>query len=254
MTTTSQPLFDLSGRVALVTGSGQGMGLGIVRALATQGARVIINDYFAERAANSAQALRAEGFQVCAAPGDITKPDVRQQIVDLGRKEFGAIDILVNNAGVPPGMPNSLRQFKDLKDEDFELQLDLNLRAVIGLSRLVLDGMCERKFGRIVIISSESWRVGLSYGLSNYAAAKAAALGFMRQLAHEVGRSGVTANALSLGCMNNFGYDDVAKATTAVGRAGTPEDVGAAVAYLASSEASWMTGQVLALNGGSVTA
>ncbi|RJG20809.1 SDR family NAD(P)-dependent oxidoreductase [Massilia cavernae] len=254
MNTASQPLFDLSGRVALVTGSGQGMGLGIVRALATQGARVIINDYYADRAETSAQALRAEGFQVCAAPGDITKPEVRQQIIDVARKEFGNIDILVHNAGVPPGMPDSLRKFRDLEDKDFEVQLDLNLRAVLGLTRLVLDGMCERKFGRVVIISSESWRVGLSYGLSNYAAAKAAALGFMRQLAHEVGRSGVTANALSLGCMNNFGYDEVAKAQTAVGRAGTPDDVGAAVAYLASSEASWMTGQVLALNGGSVTA
>lgn len=254
MNTPSKQLFDLSGRVALVTGSGQGMGLGIVRALATQGAQVVVNDYYAERAENSAQALRAEGFQVCAAPGDITKPEVRQQIVDIGRKEFGNIDILVNNAGVPPGMPDSLRQFKDLEDKDFEQQLDLNLRAILGLTRLVVDGMCERKFGRIVIISSESWRVGLSYGLSNYAAAKAAALGFMRQLAHEIGRSGVTANALSLGCMNNFGYDETAKATTAVGRAGTPEDVGAAVAFLASTEASWMTGQVLALNGGSVTA
>lgn len=225
-----------------------------MRSLATQGASVVINDYYAERAENSAQALRAEGVQGCAAPGDITKAEVCQQIVDIGRKEFGKIDILVNNAGVPPGMPDSLRQFRDLEDKDFEIQLDLNLRAVIGLTRLVLDDMCERKFGRIVIISSESWRVGLSYGLSNYAAAKAAALGFMRQLSHEVGRSGVTANALSLGCMNNFGYDETAKATTAVGRAETPDDVGAAVAFLASSEASWMTGQVLALNGGSVTA
>lgn len=254
MNTASERLFDLTGRVALVTGSGQGMGLGIVRALATQGARVVVNDYYAERAEKSVEALQAEGFQVCAAPGDITLPEVRERIVDIGRKTFGPIDILVNNAGVPPGMPDSMRQFKDLEDKDFEQQLDLNLRAILGMTRLVVDDMCERKFGRIVIISSESWRVGLSYGLSNYAAAKAAALGFMRQLAHEVGRSGVTANALSLGCMNNFGYDETAKAITAVGRAGTPEDVGAAVAYLVSAEASWMTGQVLALNGGSVTA
>jgi NAD(P)-dependent dehydrogenase (short-subunit alcohol dehydrogenase family) len=99
----------------------------------------------------------------------------------------------------------------------------------------------------------ESWRVGIAFGLTNYATAKAAALGFMRQLAHEVGRKGVTVNAVSLGTMNNFGYEEQAKAT-AVGRAGTPEDVGALVAYLVSGEAGWMTGQTLPLNGGAVTA
>jgi NAD(P)-dependent dehydrogenase (short-subunit alcohol dehydrogenase family) len=254
MTTTISPLFKLDGRVALVTGSGQGMGLGVVRALLRQGARVVINDFYAERAEGAAAALRAEGFSVCAAPGDITSAEVREQIVATARREFGEIDILVNNAGVPPGMPNSLRQFKDLADEDFERQLDLNLRAIVGFTRLLVGGMCERGFGRVIIISSESWRCGMPMGLSNYAAAKAAALGFMRHLAHEVGRQGVTANAVSLGAMNNFGYDDIAKRTTAVGRAGTPEDVGAAVAYLVSNEASWMSGQVIALNGGSTTA
>ena len=249
----STPLFNLDGRVALVTGSGQGMGLGVVRALCRQGARVVINDYYPDRAEGAA-ALQAEGFSVCAAPGDITLPEVREQIVATARREFGEIDILVNNAGVPPGMPNSLRQFKDLADEDFERQLDLNLRAILGLTRLVAGGMCERGFGRIVIITSESWRLGMPMGLSNYAAAKSAALGFMRHLAHEIGRQGVTANALSLGAMNNFGYDEIAQRTTAVGRAGTPEDVGAAVAYLVSNEASWMSGQVIALNGGSCTA
>lgn len=250
----SQRLFDLTGRVALVTGAGRGMGLGVARALAVQGASVAINDYFPERAEAAAKALQAEGLKAFPAPGDITRPEIREQVVTAVRQGLGEIDILVNNAGVPQGMPDSLRQFKDLREEDFELQLDLNLHAVTGLTRLVIGGMCERGFGRVVIISSESWRVGLAFGLSNYAAAKAAALGFMRHLAHEVGRDGVTANALSLGTMNNFpGYETQAKATP-VGRAGSPDDVGAAVAYLASSEAAWMTGQVLALNGGSVTA
>ncbi|MCK0508043.1 SDR family NAD(P)-dependent oxidoreductase [Aromatoleum anaerobium] len=253
MNTKAKRLFDIEGRVALVTGSGRGMGLGIVRALATQGAKVVVNDYFPERVEQAVAALRAEGFEVCAAPGDITKAEVREQIVATARREFGEIDILVNNAGVPPAMPDSLRKFKDLKDEDFEIQLDLNLRAILGLTRLVVDGMCERSFGRIIVITSESWRQGMGMGLSNYAAAKSAALGFMRHLAHEVGRRGVTVNAVSLGCMNNFGYDEIAKATTAVGRAGTPEDVGAVVSYLVANEASWMTGQTLALNGGSST-
>ena len=255
-------MFRLDGRVALVSGAGRGMGLGVARALAAQGAKVVVNDYFPDRAAAAVQALRESGLTVCAAPGDITQADVRQQIVATARAEFGTIDILVHNAGVPPGMESSLRQFKDLTDEDFEKQLDLNLHAITGLTkataltgltRLVIGDMADRGWGRIVIVSSESWRIGLKFGLSNYAAAKAAALGFMRQLAHEVGRQGVTVNAVSLGTMNNFGYDEIAKNTTAVGRAGTPEDVGAAVAWLASNEASWYTGQTMALNGGSST-
>ena len=229
-------MFRLDGRVALVSGAGRGMGLGVARALAAQGAKVVVNDYFPDRAAAAVQALRESGLTVCAAPGDITQADVRQQIVATARAEFGTIDILVHNAGVPPGMESSLRQFKDLTDEDFEKQLDLNLHAITGLTRLVIGDMADRGWGRIVIVSSESWRIGLKFGLSNYAAAK-----------------GVTVNAVALGTMNNFGYDEIAKNTTAVGRAGTPEDVGAAVAWLASNEASWYTGQTMALNGGSST-
>lgn len=251
MPTTPGPLFDLSGRVALITGAGQGIGVGVARALARQGARVAVNDLFAERAQATVGQLRSEGLQALASPADITDGVAREAMVTHVRHHLGEIDILVNNAGVPPGMSTSLRQFKDLGDADFERQLDLNLRAVLGLTRLVVGGMCARRFGRIVIISSESWRVGLSFGLSNYAAAKAAALGFMRQLAHEVGKQGVTTNAVSLGTMNNYGYEDRA---SAVGRTGTPDDVGAAVAYLASAESSWMTGQVLPLNGGAITA
>ena len=245
------PLFNLTGRVSLVTGAGQGMGVGVARALARQGACVAVNDLVPERAEATVQLLQGEGLQVLAVPADITDAAARQAMVARVREQLGEIDILVNNAGVPTGMSTSLRQFKDLADADFERQLDLNLRAILGLTRLVVGGMCERRFGRLIIISSESWRVGLSFGLSNYAAAKAAALGFMRQLAHEVGKQGVTANAVSLGTMNNYGYEDRA---SAVGRTGTPDDVGAAVAYLASAEASWMTGQVLPLNGGAITA
>ena len=246
-------MFDLSGRVALITGAGRGMGLGVARTLGRLGAKVAVNDSFADRAQAAAQGLLAEGLQAVAVPGDITRPEVREAVVAATRSAFGDVDLLINNAGVPPGMESNLRKFRDLTEADFEQQLDLNLRAITGLTRLVLPAMIERGFGRIVIVSSESWRVGIAFGLTNYAAAKAAALGFMRQLSHEVGRKGVTVNAVSLGTMNNFGYDEQAKAT-AVGRAGTPEDVGALVAYLVSNEAGWMTGQTLPLNGGAITA
>ncbi|MBM4240004.1 MAG: SDR family oxidoreductase [Gammaproteobacteria bacterium] len=246
-------LFDLSGRVALVTGAGQGMGLGIVRALATQGARVLLNDYHADRAQAAASALREQGLEVSAAPGDITAAGVPESLAAQAREIYGDIDALVNNAGVPIGMSTSLRTFEHLGGADFERQLDLNFRAVVNLCRAVLPAMRQRKFGRIVTISSESWRLGQSMGLTDYAAAKAATIGFMRNLCKEVGPDGITVNVLSLGAMNNYGYDDIARKVTAVGRAGTPEDVGAAVAYLVANEASWMTGQMIPLNGGSTT-
>ena len=247
-------LFDLSGRVALVTGAGQGMGLGIARALATQGARVLINDFYADRAEAAAAGLRALGLEALAAPADITVPGTGEALTALARHHWGDIDTLVNNAGVPVGMSTSLRTFENLGAADFERQLDLNFRAVVHLCRAVLPSMRAHRFGRIVTISSESWRLGQAMGLSDYAAAKAATIGFMRNLCKEVGPDGITANVLSLGAMNNYGYDEIARKVTAVGRAGTPEDVGAAVVYLVSAEASWMTGQTIPLNGGSATA
>ena len=246
-------LFDFSGRVALVTGAGQGMGLGIVRALAMQGARVLLNDYHTDRAQAAAAALRAQSLEVSAAPGDITAAGVPESLAAKAREIYGEIDALMNNAGVPIGMSTSLRTFEHLGSADFERQLDLNFRAVVNLCRAVLPAMRQRKFGRIVTISSESWRLGQSMGLTDYAAAKAATIGFMRNLCKEVGPDGITVNVLSLGAMNNYGYDDIARKVTAVGRAGTPEDIGAAVAYLVAHEASWMTGQMIPLNGGSTT-
>lgn len=247
-------LFDLSSRRALVTGAGQGMGLGIVEALARQGAHVFLNDLYSARAEAEAERLRAAGLHVEAAPADITDPEARTAMLAAILGGDRVLDILVNNAGVPVGMPGRLRAFGEMTEADFDRQLDLNFRAVVALCHAVLPGMIRQAHGRILLISSESWRLGQSMGLSDYASAKAAGIGLMRTLSAETGRQGVTVNALSLGAMNNHGYDDVAARVTAVGRAGTPADVGAAAAYLVSDEASWVTGQTLALNGGSCTA
>ena len=251
---TSEKLFDLSDRTALITGAGQGMGFGVAEALCRQGANVVVNDLFEDRANDAVIKLKQAGGKVIAAPGDITAKGAAEDLLRQTEKAFGELDILVNNAGVPVNMPASLRQLDELEDEDFDTQLALNFHAVVSLCRAVLPGMKKRNHGRIVVISSESWRLGQSMGLTNYASAKAASIGFARNLAQEVGRSGVTINVLSLGAMNNFGYDEHAAKITAVGRAGTPDDVGAAVAYLVSDEASWMTGQTIPLNGGSCTA
>lgn len=246
-------LFDLTGRTAVVTGAGRGMGFGIAQALARQGANVVVNDYFADRAEDAVAKLLLAKLHATAAVGDLTQPQTPATIVAAAERRFGPVDILVNNAGVlAEGMP--LKKFEDLTDQDIDANIALNYRATMAMTRAVLAGMRARQWGRIVNISSESWRIGLDMGLIAYASAKAAAVSFTRHLAVETGHDGVTANVLSLGTMNNWGYDTIALRTTAIGRAGTPDDVGAAVAYLVSNEASWMTGQVIALNGGSLTA
>lgn len=239
-------MFDLTGRTALITGAGQGMGLGIARALAEAGAKVFINDLYTERAESAANSVT----DATALPGDITDAAVRESFAQA----IPALDILCNNAGVPEGMPTSLRHAHELDDADYQRQLDLNYHAVRGLCALFAPGMKARGHGRILITTSESHRLGLAMGLSHYAGAKSASLGYMRALAAELGHHGVTVNALSLGTMNNFEGHERAATSTLIGRAGTPEDVGAAALYLCSDESGWMTGQTIPLNGGACTA
>lgn len=238
-------MFNLTGRTALITGAGQGMGFGIAKALKGQGASVYINDLYSERAEKAASSIGATALS-----GDITDATVRASF----KKAIGDLDILVNNAGVPEGMPTSLAHADKLNDADYQRQMDLNHHAVRGLCDLFLPSMRERGHGRVLIITSESHRLGLAMGLSHYAAAKSATLGYMRAIAAEVGHDGVTVNALSLGTMNNFEGHERAAVSTLIGRAGTPQDVGAAALYLCSDEAGWMTGQTIPLNGGACTA
>ena len=238
-------MFDLNGRKALITGAGQGMGFGIAKALKDAGADVYINDLYKGRAEKAAKDIDA-----MAVPGDITNAEVRNDFLKI----TGNIDILINNAGVPVKMPTSLNHAHKLKETDYQRQLDLNFNSIRGLCMMYLPEMKKRKHGRILIITSESHRLGFSMGLSHYASAKSAALGYMRQLASEVGSFGITINALSLGSMNNFDGHERPAYSTMVGRAGTPQDVGAASLYLCSNEASWMTGQTIPLNGGACTA
>ncbi len=243
-------MFDLSGKTALVTGAGQGMGAGIAIALARQGATVAVNDLYEERAQAIAETIAVQGGRALAAPFDVTS----MEEVKAGVDAIGAIDILVNNAGVPSGM--GLVRFQDMDPSLWDDYLNLNIRGVLHCTRAVIDDMCERGWGRVITISSIAGQVGLPIGVSLYGAAKGGALAFMRHLALEVASQGVTANCLALGVMNNAGSEaEVAaiEATIPVGRAGTPEDVGSAVVYLASDEASWMTGQCIGLNGGSGT-
>ena len=243
-----------AGKVAIVTGASKGIGYAIAAGLCGAGARVLVVSRDQSRLNECAATLGKLSGECAALAGDVYEPELAQRAVAECERRFGSVDILVNNAGVPEGMATNLAQADSLPEATYAKQMDLNHHAVRHLCRMFLPGMRERGHGRILIISSESHRLGLPMGLSHYAAAKAATLGYMRAVAAEVGRDGVTVNALSLGTMNNFEGHERAAISTLTGRAGTPEDVGAAALYLCSNEAGWMTGQTIPLNGGACTA
>jgi 3-oxoacyl-[acyl-carrier protein] reductase len=247
-------VIDLDGRVALVTGAGRSVGAGIARTLAARGAAVAVNDVDPGRADCVAGELREAGAAAVAAVFDVTDGDAVEAGVATAADVLGPVDILVNNAGVPPGM--GLTRFRELAREAWAPFVDLNLYGVLHCTKAVIDGMCERGWGRVVTISSGAGQVGLGIGVSLYAAGKGGAIRFMRHLALEVARRGVTANTLALGLMDNQRDTESVAALAAsvpVGRLGTAEDVGAAVAFLASDQAGWLTGQTIGLNGGSTT-
>ena len=249
-------MFELTGRVALVTGAGQGVGAGIARALAAQGAAVAVNDVRAERAAAVVQELRDGGARAEVAPFDVTSYTSVRDGVAAAVAALGPIDVLVNNAG--NGGANGMQpaQFRGSDPDTWHGPIDVNLYGVMNCCHVVLDDMCERGFGRIVTIASGAGMIGLRIGVSPYAAGKGGAIAFMRHLALENARRGVTANTIALGLMTGNEGSDTTKALAAqvpVGRLGRPDDIGPFCVYLASDEAQWFTGQTVHVNGGAVT-
>ena len=246
-------MFDLTGRVALVTGAGQGVGTGIARQLARQGAAVAVNDLHADRAGATVAAITAAGGQASSFAFDVSDYESVVAGVKAIEAALGPVDVLVNNAGVPASM--AMTKFRETQPADWIVYIDLNLYGVLNCCKAVIDGMCERGFGRVVTISSGAATAGVAIGVSAYGAGKGGGLGFMRNLALEVARDGVTANSLALGLMNNVPEEAVPTlaGTVPAGRLGDPDEIGACCVYLASNEAGWMTGQTIQLNGGSVT-
>jgi NAD(P)-dependent dehydrogenase (short-subunit alcohol dehydrogenase family) len=247
-------MFDLGGRTALVTGAGQGVGAGIAHALASQGARVAVNDLHAERAAATVESIRAAGGNALVSDFDVRDYDAAVAGIGEAEAELGPLAILVNNAGVPPGM--TVRQFRQTTPDQWRPYIDLNTYGVMNCTHAVVDGMCGRGHGRIITISSGAGTVGTALGITAYGAGKGGGIAFMRHLAMEVAGSGVTANSIAIGMIDNHADPSVTAhlaKTIPVGRLGQPGDIAALCVYLASDEASWMTGQTLQLNGGSVT-
>jgi NAD(P)-dependent dehydrogenase (short-subunit alcohol dehydrogenase family) len=249
-------MFELTGKVALVTGAGQNVGAGIARVLAAQGATVVVNDIRVERADETVAAIRSAGGTAIAVGFDVTDYDDVAAGIGRAVAEVGAIDILVNNAGNGGAEGMKPTKFRDSDPASWRGPIDVNLYGVMNCSRVVINPMVEQGWGRIVTIASGAGVVGLNIGVSPYGGGKGGAIGFMRHLAVENARAGVTANTLAIGLMPVTGDRSVTEQLAKqipVGRTGLPEDIGYACAYLASPEAEWVTGQTIHVNGGSVT-
>jgi 3-oxoacyl-[acyl-carrier protein] reductase len=245
---------DLSGRRALVTGGGNGVGTEICAALVRAGAFVWVNDIFEDRAAAVAADL---GGDEHAKP---VKCDVTSPLkITRMREATGPVDILVNNAGIPTTGFGELKLFVDTSPEDWEGAMRLNLGAVLHVTHAYVGGMVDQGWGRVVTIVSDAGRRGERFQ-AIYGAAKAGAMGFVRGLAAEVGAHGVTANCVSLGTMKTgvteeaLARDPQLEAKLArpytVPRLGRPEDPALLVALLCSDAGAWITGQVYPVDGG----
>lgn len=247
----------LTGRRALVTGAGQGVGRGISLGLAAAGAEVVVNDLAGDRAQAVVDEIADAGGSASAAPFDVTDFAAVVEAVDA----VGPLDILVNNAGNAgaAGMAG-LAAFVTTGPEDWERYLQVNLYGVLHCSRAVLPAMIERRWGRLITIISDAGRGG-EKNLAVYGAAKAGAAALTRALALECGRHGVTANNIALGTMRtpqteplwSDPQNPAAQAllqSYAIRRPGLPEDVSPLVVLLASEQGSWITGQTYPVNGG----
>lgn len=241
-------MFDLSGKTALVTGASGGLGSAIAAALHGQGASVVLSGTRVEALEKVAADLGDRTFVVPANLGDAESLNALAKEAEAAT---GQLDILVNNAGLT--RDNLAMR---LKDEDWETVLNVNLTAAFRLSRAVLRGMMKRRWGRIVGITSIVGVTG-NPGQANYAASKAGMIGMSKSLAQEVASRGITVNCLAPGFIETamtgaLGDQQHEKLLGGIpaGRMGSPADIAAGVVYLASEEASYVTGQTLHVNGG----
>jgi NAD(P)-dependent dehydrogenase (short-subunit alcohol dehydrogenase family) len=239
---------NLAGRVAIVTGGGNGIGAAIATELAARGADVVVNDIEIDRARRTADAIGG-----IAAPGDASRAADVNAAVDLAIATFGKIDILVNNAGMDQAV-----SILDLSEEDWDRLIAVNLKSAFLFSKAVIPHMIERSYGRIICTSSSVARRGAMNGGIHYGTTKGGMLGFARTLARQMAKTGITVNAIAPGVIDTDlirthmkpEVREMVIKDIPLGRLGDTSEVGKVVAFLASDDASYITGATLDINGG----
>jgi 3-oxoacyl-[acyl-carrier protein] reductase len=244
---------DLTDRVAIVTGSARGIGKAIALKLAGVGANIVVNDIAAaaDSLEKTAEEIRALGRQALAVTADVSSPGDVTRLIEAAAGNFNRIDILVNNAGVTRD-----QLVMRMSDEEWDTVINIDLKSAFLCSRAVLRHMLRQRWGRIVSIASVVGIIG-NAGQANYASAKAGIIGLTKSIAKEVGSRGITVNAIAPGFIESKMTEQLDEKQRQalleripLGSIGTPQDVAEAVAFLASEEARYITGQVLNVDGG----
>ncbi len=242
----------LQGKVAIVTGAGQGVGQGIANVLAWEGAKVVVADLNGERAKRAADLIKAKGGEAMAQTVDVLNMEKVTAMVGTTLKTYGGLHILVNNAVAPSvNVP-----FAQSKEEDWDQDLGVGLKGYMICTRAVINHFLQQNYGRIISISSSAGKMG-SPNLTAYSAAKGAIIAFTKALARELAKTGITVNSVAPGAVNtpmqarlSEEFRAYMRSTIPAGRYAEPEEIGETVAFLASDRASYITGQIYSVDGG----